>query len=177
MRILKIIFYSVTLLLISLVALWIILPRGYLLVKILEKNGISIYPEAIKEGLFTTRFYRVHLSLKGFHALIPEAEFSWRGLEVPCAPDGYLKATYRPPKNLRIVFKNFRGPCAGRGDFEKISGTLVYRYPHGLFGKLRVSGFHSPTGTTSVLLNFSGHEVSFRLGHFTHRVPLFFDSS
>ena len=84
MRIVRIIFNSLVLVLIGLIAVWLLLPRGYLLVKILEKKGFFIYPEAVKERLISTRFYRVHLSVKGFRVTIPEARLTWRGLEVPC---------------------------------------------------------------------------------------------
>ncbi len=173
MRILKLIFSSLVLVLISLIAVWVILPRGYLLLRFLERKGLSVYPEAVKEGLFFTRFYRIHFVVKGLRVTIPQARLSWRSLEVPCAPKGYLRVSYLPLKNLRIVFKDFQGRCAGRNDFEKVSGTLTYHHPQGLFGKLRVSGFRSPTGPTTVLLKFSGRELYFHFSHVTRRTPLF----
>ncbi|HFC98625.1 MAG TPA: hypothetical protein ENJ40_09275 [Thermosulfurimonas dismutans] len=173
MRILRIIFNFLVLVLISLIMVWVILPRGYFLLKFLEKNGLLVYPEAIKEDLFSTRFYRIYFALKGFRVTIPEARLDWRGLEIPCAPNGYLRISYLPPQNLRLVFKDFRAHCTGRDDFEKVSGTLTYRHPQGLFGKLRVSGFRSPTGPTTVLLKFSGRELYLRFSRFSRRIPLF----
>ena len=173
MRSVKIIFEILVLILAALFAFWLILPRGYILLKILEKKGFSIYPETIKEGLFSTSFYRVHLSIKGFRITIPEARLNWRGLEVPC-DGGHLKILYLPPEDLRFEFRDFRGRCAGREDFEKISGTLIYHPSRGFSGRLRVSGFRSPEGSTTIFLDFSGQEVLLRSPRFTRRVPFKF---
>ncbi|OAQ19879.1 hypothetical protein [Thermosulfurimonas dismutans] len=159
MRFLKATITGIIFLILILTATYALLPRGYLFVRFFEKLGFLIYPERIKEGLFETRLFCVHFSVKGYHFEFPEVRLGWYELEVPCGRKGYLRVSYLPLKDLRIVFKEFEGRCAGREDFEKISGTLIYRHSEGLFGKLRVSGFRSPTGPTTVLLNFSGRTL------------------
>ena len=163
MRVLRIILALPVLLLALFLASWVLLPRGYILLKILEKKGFPVYPEAVREGLLEATFYRVHFSFRGLEARVPEVRlFPW-GLEVPCPSGGALRASYRPPARIILNLRDFPARCLARKDFERASGRLLYLPGRGLFGELTVSGFRSPTGPTTLRLRFRGSTVSSNL--------------
>jgi len=163
MRLLKILSNFILFILVILICTWIILPKSYFFISFLKKKGIMLYPEVIKEGIFTTELYKVHAFYSNIEFEIPKIELTWYQLTIPCKKGEYLKVSYSPLKTFKIFFNNLKGACIGRKDFEEISGSLVYRYPDGLFGKVTISNFQSPLGPLKIYLHFSGDKLTYNI--------------
>ncbi len=165
---------------------YILLPKGYLFLLLLEKRGIKVYAERVKEDFFGFRLYNVvfdispflkryrrnlgklSIFLKGKSRELKFSEVCFSGNEffISCKGGGFLKIFYHPFKEINVIAKDFYGSCAGRSEIEKISGKFTYSYPRNIVGKLKVEGIQFFPGFSNVLIFFKKDKIVIKGSNF-----------
>ncbi len=187
MKVLKLFFNLTIFLFTTFLLIYVLLPKGYILIHLLEKAGLGIYAESVKEGFIESRLSHVTVTyyypdfkrkqkvintslLILFPLHFSQVYFNGYSLTVPCQKKRFLKITYLPPKKVKIVFNNFPGTCAGRSEIKNISGEIFYIYSKGFFGSLKVKT--SFPGFYSLNLYFKKNRIELKNSNFIRKFYL-----
>ncbi len=163
MRYFKLAFNFLFLALFIVLITYLVLPKGYIFLKILEKKGIKIAVNKVKENFWGAEFFDVNLWIKGYEFKVKKIKLNGKSLFIPCGEKSYIKISYLPLKKVKVIVKDFSGACIGRSEVKKISGEITYIYPEGLYGNLYLYEINYFAKVSKALITFKKDYLYFQV--------------